>query len=74
VLKVPGPVIECIDEGYKLPLIYEGYKLPLLPLPPMLSAKNQMSAYDNVQFLTKAIAELLVFRLLHKSHTFSAHS
>ena len=50
VLNASNPVIECIEEGYKL---------PLLSLPPPFIAKNQKSATNNPSFVTEAVAELL---------------
>jgi len=42
-LKVSSLVIECMEEGYKL---------PLLSLPPIFSAKNQKLAFVHSQFVS----------------------
>ena len=50
VLNASSPVIECIEKGYKLPLLF---------LPPPFIAKNQKSANNTPSFVTEAVAELL---------------
>ena len=57
VLKATSPVIECIRDGYKL---------PLLSIPAPFSGSNQKSALDSAEFVTSAIKELLVNRCICK--------
>ena len=57
VLQAPVPIIECISEGYKL---------PLLSPPPTYSGKNQSSAHHNADFVSLAIVELLQNRCVQK--------
>ena len=62
-LQAPVPIIDCISEGYKL---------PLLSPPPSYSSKNQSSAHQNADFVSSAITELLqnrcVQRISYKPH------
>ena len=57
VLKAPGPTIECIKDGYKL---------PLLAIPAPFSGPNQKSALESAEFVTSALSELLVNWCIHK--------
>ena len=57
VLKAPGPIIECIKDGYKL---------PLLSIPAPFSGSNQKSALESAEFVTSTLSELLVNRCIHK--------
>ena len=52
-LQAPGPIIDCITEGYKL---------PLLSAPPQFSRPNHQSALDNAEFIEASLAELLANR------------
>jgi len=45
ILKALASILECLREGYKL---------PLLSIPPPFSAKNQKSALENVEFVSSA--------------------
>ena len=57
VLKATSPVIDCIRDGYKL---------PLLSIPAPFSGSNQKSALDSAEFVTSAIKELLANRCICK--------
>ena len=57
VLHAPDPIIDCISEGYKL---------PLLSSPPTFFSKNQSSACQNADFVSSAITELLQNRCVQK--------
>ena len=57
VLKAPSPIIECIRDGYKL---------PLLSTPAPFSGSNQSSALESAEFVTSALSELLVNRCIRK--------
>jgi len=50
VLKAPLAILECISEGYKL---------PLLSIPPQYARRNQRSALLNESFVSSAITDLL---------------
>ena len=50
VLEAPPPVIECIKEGYKL---------PLLSLPEQYMKTNHRSAQQNKGFVTDAVSDLI---------------
>ena len=54
-LHVSSPVLDWVQEGYKLPLI---------TLPPTSCQPNHKSAIDNEQFVTEALAELLAHRCI----------
>ena len=60
VLEAPGPIVECIRSGYKL---------PLLTLPPPFSKPNHRSALINADFVEGSIKELLENRCIHKVTT-----
>ena len=49
ILKAPMPILDCLSEGYKLPL--------LSPTPPF-TAKNRKSALENAEFVSSAINEI----------------
>ena len=49
-LQAPEPIIDCMTDGYKL---------PLLLAPPRFSKPNHQSALDNVDFIQSSLAELL---------------
>ena len=49
-LHAPGPIIDCITNGYKL---------PLLSAPPQYARPNHQSALDNAEFVETSLAELL---------------
>ena len=55
ILHVSSPVLDWVQEGYKLPLI---------TLPPTSCQPNHKSAIDNEQFVTEALAELLAHRCI----------
>ena len=57
VLKAPSPIIECIRDGYKL---------PLLSTPAPFSGSNQSSVLESAEFVTSALSELLVNRCIRK--------
>ena len=57
VLEAPGPIVECIGSGYKL---------PLLTLPPPFSKPNHRSALINVDFVEGSIKKLLENHCIHK--------
>ena len=57
VLKAPSPIIECIKDGYKL---------PLLAIPAPFSGPNQKSALERAKFVTSTLSELQVDRCIHK--------
>ena len=63
VFQAPVPIIDCISEGYKL---------PLLAPPPTYYGKNQSLAHQNAGFVLSAIAELLqnhcVQKIPYKPH------
>ena len=62
-MQAPVPIIDCIAEGYKL---------PLLSPPPTYAGKNQSSAQQNADFVSSPITELLqnhcVQRIPYKPH------
>ena len=66
VLKATSPVIDCIRDGYKL---------PLLSIPAPFSGSNQKSALDSAEFVTSAIKELLanqcICKVTNKPHVCS---
>ena len=57
VLEAPLPVIECIKEGYKL---------PLLSLPEQHMKPNHRSAQQNEEFVTEAVSDLLKNRCIRE--------
>lgn len=57
VLEAPPPVIECIKEGYKL---------PLLSLPEQYMKPNHRSAQQNKEFVTEAVSDLLKNRCIRE--------
>lgn len=59
-LKAPPPVLECIREGYKL---------PLLDIPAMYHKCNAKSALDAKEFVTNSLKELLQNRCIRKVDT-----
>ena len=58
-LKASSVVLTIISEGYKLPLIQE---------PPKFRRANDESTFENVQFVTDAVAELLDAHCIDKTH------
>ena len=56
-LKATWPVIDCLREGYNL---------PLLSVPGVYSKGNQRSALDNSEFVELVIEELLQNRCIRK--------
>lgn len=56
-LQAPGPIIDCITEGYKL---------PLLSAPPHYSKPNHQSALDNAEFVETSLTDLLANRCVIK--------
>ena len=57
VIEAPPPVIECIKEGYKL---------PLLSIPEQYMDPNHRSARQNQEFVTSAVADLLKNRYIRE--------
>lgn len=57
VLEAPPPVIKCIKEGYKL---------PLLSLPEQHMKPNHRSAQQNEEFVTEAVSDLLINRCIRE--------
>ena len=53
ILDAPPPVVDCIENGYHLPLKF---------LPPPFSQNNHKSAIDNSIFVNEAVNELVVNR------------
>ena len=57
-LQAPGPIIDCITDGYKL---------PVLSAPPQFSRlKQHQSAQNNAEFVETLLAELLSNRCAHR--------
>ena len=60
ILEAPVQIAECIESGYKL---------PLLTLPPPFSKLNHSLALSNASFVEGSIKELLENRCIHKVST-----
>ena len=60
VIKAPAYIIDCIQDGYKLPLYSE---------PPPHEQSNSVSAFKYNDFVTEAVAELLHNGCIKKSES-----
>ena len=56
-LEAPTPIIECIKDGYKL---------PLLSLPEQYMRPNHKSAQQNKGFVNEAVSDLLKNQCVHE--------
>ena len=56
-LQAPGPIIDCITNGYKL---------PVLAAPPQFAKPNHQSALENAELVETLLAELLTNRCVRK--------
>ena len=57
VLQTPSPVIDWIQEGYKMPLVR---------VPTQFSQANHKSALEHSEFVTEAINELLKYHCIRE--------
>ena len=57
ILQAPPPIIDCIAEGYKL---------PLLSFPPQFARPNHKSALENADFVTNSLEELTTNRCIQQ--------